>query len=172
MNHNGLRRCGWRRRADPCEVREEPFGFSFRALSRCRRAALESCLLSLRDITSSFLVTHRLEALGRKESSPQTGFNPSSCTPLRVPISVCPLELSAIILSNMCDLSCLSSNVKEPLAFADILPTCVPARLRWTGTMAFTMSPVLNPCLGRFSLGSVRGNPYLLIRHICRDPCP
>src|SRR6266581_5503378 len=62
--------------------------------------------------------------------------------------------------------------VNDPLALADILPTCVPARLRCEGTIAFTMSPVLKPCLGCFSLGSVRGKPYLFIRHICLHPCP
>ena|SRR5947209_1925003 len=38
--------------------------------------------------------------------------------------------------------------------------------------MAFTISPVLNPCVGCCSLGAVRGKPYLFIKHICLEPCP
>src|SRR3982750_3660678 len=62
--------------------------------------------------------------------------------------------------------------VKEPLALADIRPTCVPARDRCFGTIALTISPVLNPCLGCFSLGFPLGNPNSSDFCIRRHPCP
>src|SRR5947209_3606141 len=38
--------------------------------------------------------------IGRKETARRLG-NPSSCTPLGIPVPVCSLELSAVILSNI-----------------------------------------------------------------------
>src|SRR5260370_12478473 len=50
--------------------------------------------------------------MGKKESSPQAGLNPSSCSLLGVPVTVSSLKLLAILLSNLCDLSCFCGKIK------------------------------------------------------------
>src|SRR6266566_2193257 len=63
-------------------------------------------------ITPSFLVIPRFSHGEERKQRSLARSNPASCTPLGVSVAICSLELLAILLSNLCDLSCFCGNIK------------------------------------------------------------